>query len=306
VRVLLDCDPGIDDAIAIFTLLRERVEVLGLCAVTGNVPVQRGFRNLRDLVALAGRGDLPVFRGAELPLLGDYTPDATVHGVDGLGGVQIPESTAPVQEEPAALASVRLLRDSPGPVTWIAIGPLTNLALALRLDSGIRAKIERIVVMGGSTTGGNMTPAAEFNVWVDPEAWRIVARAGLPLTMVGLNVTHQVAMQQEDFAVCEGLHSAVGRAAAGMLGFYRDVCAAHDWGAPKLHDVVAVLAAIHPELLQTRRWAVDVELGGLHTRGMTVVDERASAERATCDVAVDVASEAIRDRMLTALAHYRD
>ena len=303
-QILFDGDPGIDDALAILTLLREPVDVLAMSAVVGNVPVATGFRNLRDLAALAGRADIPIFRGAELPLVRDYAFDPTVHGEDGLGGAKIPASPAPLQEEHAAVAMVRLLAAAKEPVTWIATGPLTNVALALRLDPGLVRQVRRLVVMGGSTLRGNVTPAAEFNVYVDAEAWRAVLASGIRPVMVGLNVTHMVGMDDDDFAAAEAIDTPVGRAARDMLGYYRNVYVDGDWGKPKLHDVVALLGAISPELLETRPALVDVETGSSLTYGMTVVDDRAPREHCNCDVAVDVDAAMIRRRMLKALQSY--
>lgn len=303
-QILFDGDPGIDDALAILTLLREPADVLALTAVVGNVPVKTGFRNLRNLAALAGRDDIPVFCGAKLPLLRDYVFDPTVHGEDGLGGAKIPASPAPLQGEHAAVAIARLLREAAQPVTWVATGPLTNVALALSLDPGLVPKVRRLVVMGGSTLRGNVTPAAEFNVYVDAEAWRAVLSSGIRPLMVGLNVTHMVGMDDEDFAACEAIDTEVGRAARVMLQYYRNVYLEGGWGEPKLHDVVALLAAISPELLETRPAFVDVETASPLTYGMTVVDDRAAHDRCNCDVAVDVDAAAIRRRMLAALQSY--
>jgi len=301
VLVAFDGDPGIDDALAILTLLQEPVDVLAMSAVVGNVPVETGFRNLRDLVAFAGRPDIPVFQGASRPLLRDYTFDPTVHGEDGLGGASIPASPVPREAEHAATAIARLIRQAPEPVTWIATGPLTNVALALQLDPALAGRVARLVVMGGSTQRGNVTPAAEFNAYVDAEAWQVVLRSGIRPVMVGLNVTHMVGMSDEDFAAAEAVDTPVGRAVRTMLDYYRNVYIEGGWGEPKLHDVVAVLGAVSPELITTRPAVVVVETGSSLTYGMTVVDDRAHPARCNCDVAIDVDASAIRRRMLDAL-----
>lgn len=303
-RILLDCDPGIDDALALFTVLAARnVELLGLCATVGNVPVETGFRNLRNLAALAGRADVPVYRGAERPLLREYRFDPLVHGENGLGGVALPESRAPRTTEHGAVATCRLLRTAQGPVTWIATGPLTTVALALLLDPGIRDKASRLVVMGGTTGRGNVTPAAEFNVYTDAEAWNVVLRSGISVTMVGLNVTQQVPMRDEDFEACERLSSGVAQAAVGMLAYYRQVSRSEGWGGAKLHDVVAVLAALSPELLRTRPSSVEVETAGTVAYGLTAVDH-ISSSGTSWQVAVEVDADEVRSRMLEALATY--
>ncbi len=303
-QILFDGDPGIDDALAILTLLREPVEVLAMSAVVGNVPVETGFRNLRDLAALAGREDIPVFRGAERPLVRDYVFDPLVHGVDGLGGAKIAPSRAPKRTEHAAVAIRCILTEAEEPVTWVATGPLTNVAMVLALDPSLVGKVRSLVVMGGSTLRGNVTPAAEFNVYVDAEAWRAVLGSGIRPVMVGLNVTHMVGMRAEDFAAAAQIDTPVGRAAGTMLDYYRRVSAQENWGDPKLHDVVALLGAVSPQILETRPAFVDVETGSSLTYGMTVVDDRAPAERCNCDVAVDVDAEAVRRRMLDALRSY--
>lgn len=302
---ILDCDPGIDDALAIFTLLAEPdVEVLGMCATVGNVPVETGYRNLRNLAALVGREDIPVFLGAALPLVRSYRFDSLVHGEDGLGGASLPESAAPHTREHAALATCRLLHEAPGKVSWIATGPLTNVALALRLDPSIHEKVDRLVVMGGSTLRGNVTPAAEFNVWVDAEAWRVVAESGIPLTMVGLNVTHQVALTQEDYAALRAMPGKAAKVSDRMLDYYEGVYRREGWGEAKLHDVVAVLEAVHPGICSTVPCHVSVETSSPLTYGQTVVNDRIQAEDANCDVAMGVDAAAVRKRMLSAIASF--
>ncbi|MDA8346702.1 MAG: nucleoside hydrolase [Thermaerobacter sp.] len=304
-QVILDCDPGIDDALAIFTLLAEPdVAVLGMCATVGNVPVDIGYRNLRNLAAFTGRSDVPVFRGAELPLVRGYAFDPLVHGEDGLGGAELPESSAPVQTENAVIATCRMLHEAPGNVTWIATGPLTNVALALRLDPSIREKVDRLVVMGGSTLRGNITPVAEFNVWADAEAWRVAVESGVPLTMVGLNVTHQVACSKEDYAEIRRMPGKVAQAADRMLAYYEEVYRRQGWGEAKLHDVVAVLEAIQPGICGTVPCSVAVETASALTYGQTVVDDRAKIEDANCDVAMAVDAGAVRRSMLSAIASF--
>ncbi len=304
-HVILDCDPGIDDALAIFTLLAERdVEILGMCATVGNVPVDTGYHNLRNLAALCGRSDIPVFRGAQLPLVRPYAFDPLVHGEDGLGGVALPESDVPHEVEHAAVATCRLVREAPGNVTWIATGPLTNVALALRLDPTIGEKIDRLVVMGGSTARGNVTPAAEFNVWVDAEAWRVALSSGIRFTMVGLNVTHQVACTLEDYAEIKRMRGKVGQATNRMLSYYEAVYRREGWGEAKLHDVVAVLEAVQPGICGTVPCRVDVETASPLGYGQTLVNDRAAREEANCDVAMAVDAGAVRRRMLSAIASF--
>lgn len=300
---ILDTDPGIDDAFAILTLLAAgQTQVLGLMAVSGNVPIDVAFRNLRNLAALAGRSDVPVFRGAEGPLIRLPRLATEVHGDDGLGGVAIAESPAPVEREHAVLATLRLMRQAREKVTWVAVGPLTNVALALRLDPSVVGRVERLVVMGGSLGRGNVTPAAEFNVWVDPEAWRVVVQSGIPMTMVGLNVTQAVPVLREDEAEVAAMSGQVARAAEGMLRFFRQVHAQNRWGEPKLHDVVAVLEALHPGIVQAQAARVDVECASSLTEGMTVVrTDSDGATRPNCMVGLGTDAAKIRRLLVEAI-----
>lgn len=305
-QFILDTDPGVDDAFAILTLLAEKnVDVLGLMAVSGNVPIDVAFKNLRNLAALAGRSDVPVYRGAERPLVKAPRLAVEVHGDDGLGGVEIPGSEAPIERDHAVTATLRLLKAAPEKVIWIAVGPLTNVALALKLDPGVIEKVERLVVMGGSYARGNVTPAAEFNVWVDPEAWQVVVSSGIPLTMVGLNVTENVPILPEDEAEVAKMDGAVARAADGMLSFFRHVHTQNGWGEPKLHDVVAVLEALHPGLLETRACHVEVECASPLTEGMTVVQTvLRDATKPNCQVAMQADAREISRLLRAALASY--
>lgn len=303
-QFILDTDPGVDDAFAILTLLADKnVDVLGLMAVSGNVPVDVAFKNLRNLAALAGRSDVPVYRGAEAPLVKAPRLAVEVHGDDGLGGVEIPESAAPVEHDHAVAATLKLLRTAADRVTWIAVGPLTNVALVLKLDPSVIEKVKRLVVMGGSYGRGNVTPAAEFNVWVDPEAWQIVVNSGIPLTMVGLNVTEYVPVLPEDEAEVAQMHGPVARAAEDMLRFFRSVHTQNGWGEPKLHDVVAVLEALNPGLLKTQPCHVAVECASPLTEGMTVVQPRVD-DAANCHVAMQADAAEIRRMLRSAIAAY--
>lgn len=305
-QFILDTDPGVDDAFAILTLLADKqVDVLGLMAVSGNVPIDVAFRNLRNLAALAGRDDVPVFRGAEAPLVREARLATEVHGEDGLGGVEIPESRAPVESEHAVAATLRLLRSAPDPVTWIAVGPLTNVALALKLDPGLARKVERLVVMGGSFGLGNVTPAAEFNVWVDPEAWQAVVQSGIRMTMVGLNVTHHVPVLPADDVAVGKMPGPVAEAADGMLRFFRNVHTKYGWGEPKLHDVVAVLEALYPGIVEAQEAHVEVECHSPLTEGMTVVRTVLGGNvRPNCRVALRTDATRIRHLLLDAIASY--
>ena len=196
-RIILDTDPGIDDMMAIFLALRSpELKVEAITPVCGNVPLEFTLANALRLVEIADRPDVPVAAGASHPLLRRLVTSGHVHGANGLAGVDFPEPKIKPVRETAPEIIRRLVRENPGEITIVAVGPLTNVALALRSDPELAAMIPAIAIMGGSLSGGNITPAAEFNLYVDPEAARIVFDAEIPLTMVGLDVTRKVLAQR--------------------------------------------------------------------------------------------------------------
>src|SRR5580700_4258588 len=217
-RIIIDTDPGIDDAMAIFLALRSpELKVEAITPVAGNVPLDLSLRNALRLVEIAERTDVPVAAGASHPLLRRLATAGHVHGVNGLAGVEFPEpKTKPVHETAPELIR-RIVRENPGEITIVAVGPLTNVALALRADPALASVIPAIVIMGGSLSGGNMTPAAEFNLYVDPEAARIVFDAGIPLTMVGLDVTRKVLFTDQRLKALETAKNPSGIAAAKIM-----------------------------------------------------------------------------------------
>src|SRR5580704_19029320 len=197
-QIIIDTDPGIDDAMAILLALRSpELKVEAITPVSGNVPLELTLPNALRLVEIAGRTDIPVAAGASHPLVRRLATAGHVHGVNGLAGVDFPEpKTKPVHETAPELIR-RIVRENPGEITIVGVGPLTNVALALRADPELANMIPAIAIMGGSLSGGNMTPAAEFNLYVDPEAARIVFDANIPLTMVGLDVTRKCRVSEE-------------------------------------------------------------------------------------------------------------
>ncbi len=217
-RIIIDTDPGVDDAMAIFLALRSpELKVEAITAVSGNVPLEMTLPNALRLVEIAGRTDVPVAGGASVPLVRRLITAKYVHGNNGLGGVEFPAAKLkPVSETAVQLIS-RLVRGNPGQITIVAVGPLTNIATLLRADPEIARMIPQIVIMGGSLSGGNITPAAEFNLYVDPEAARIVFDSGIPLTMVGLDVTEKVLLREEHIRALEGSQEAVSQAAGKIM-----------------------------------------------------------------------------------------
>ena len=203
-RIILDTDPGVDDALAIFLALRSpELKVEAITPVSGNVPLALTLPNALRLVEIAGRTDVPVAAGAATPLLRRLVTATYVHGDNGLGGADFPEPKLKPVSENAAQLICRMVRESPGQITIVGIGPLTNVATALKSDSDLAPKIKEIVVMGGSLSAGNITPSAEFNFYVDPEAAKIVFDSGVPITMVGLNVTEKVLLGEQQINILQ-------------------------------------------------------------------------------------------------------
>jgi inosine-uridine nucleoside N-ribohydrolase len=286
--ILVDCDPGHDDAIALLLALASpEVELLGVTTVAGNQTLEKTTANAIRVLELVGRGNVPVAAGAERPLLREPFVAAYVHGESGLDGPELP----PPRAQPVGMHAVDFLaeRIEPG-VVLVAVGPLTNVALLLERTD---ARPERIVLMGGSIGVGNVTPAAEFNVWADPEAADRVFRSGLDVTMVGLEVTHKALVTPDRFRAV----GRVGRVVAEWLDFYsqfhREVYGFD--GAP-IHDALALAHVLRPALVQTveRHVAVDVE--SELCRGRTVVDLwRRTGEAPNARVAVDVDAPAFEE-----------
>jgi inosine-uridine nucleoside N-ribohydrolase len=270
-RIILDCDPGTDDAIAL--LLAFAAPEIDLAAITvagGNVGLEHTLRNALALTRLAGV-DVPVHRGAERPLLGQFASAHYVHGEDGMGGVRLPEGGAPAPGL-AADAIRTLLREAPGPLTLVGIAPATNLGLALITEPALADKVERIVLMTGAWGEGNATPAAEFNALNDPEALAVLLGIGRPVVLAGLDLTHQALVTPRRIAAL--------RAAGGgrCLKVACDILAsvppsARDAGlGSALHDPCAIAWLFAPHLFTSRDCAVQVDLGAGPSRGRTLVD----------------------------------
>ena len=271
-RIILDTDPGVDDAMAIFLALRSpELKVEAITAVSGNVPLELTLPNALRLAEIAGRTDIPVAGGASVPLVRRLITAKYVHGNNGLGGVDFPAPKIKPVAEPAAELISRLVRNNPGQITIVAVGPLTNIATVLRAEPEIAHLIPEIVIMGGSLSGGNITPAAEFNLYVDPEAARIVFDAGIPLTMVGLDVTEKVLLREEHVRVLERGQNPVSQAAGKIMR--ATLARAHhgvDATVIAMHDPLTVASLIDRKLLKFADYYVEVETEGELTAGMTV------------------------------------
>ncbi len=271
--VILDVDPGHDDAVALMmTCGSPDLDLLAVTTVAGNVPLEKTTRNALRVLSLVGHTHVPVAAGAPEPLRRPLRTAEDIHGESGLDGPEIPEAGFEADERGAVELIADTLRGSPEPVTLVPVGPLTNVATLLREHPELREKIAHVSLMGGSMGLGNTTPAAEFNIFVDPEAAREVFDSGLPITMSGLDVTHQAGAGPEER---EKLRAAggIGSVVAGFLDFFAATYeGVFGFDAPPLHDPVAVAAVLDPGLLKTRPMRVDVECESDLTRGETVCD----------------------------------
>jgi pyrimidine-specific ribonucleoside hydrolase len=288
--VLYDCDPGHDDAIALLLLLASpEVELLGVSTVAGNQTLAKTTANAIRVLDHLGRHDIPVAAGASRPLVRPLRIADHVHGETGLDGPRLPPPSRDASRGHAIDAIAMALDSSPAPVTLIATGPLTNVALFLSRYPDLQHKLERIVFMGGAIGLGNVTPAAEFNLWVDPEAAARVFTSGIELTMVGLDVTHRALITDSHVDQLAGAGRA-GKLVADLYSFYsgyhrRQYGMA---GAP-VHDAVAVAQVIDPAILRQRACGVLVDTGGEPSRGRTYVDLWGAAGwTPNCQVAVGI------------------
>lgn len=300
--IIIDTDPGIDDAAAIMLAAASpEVKILGITAVAGNTGLEHTAPNAAALADLC-RLDCPVGFGASGPLWRrDTRPDGKVHGADGLGGYRLPKSDREL--EPAIGLLRRLIENSPDPVTLVAIGPLTNVALLMIEFPDVARRLERIVLMGGGTGPvlGNSTPAAEFNIYYDPDAGAQVFGFGVPLTMVGLNVTHEALVGSSDLAPLYASGGPVAQLVKATQDYYGELNYSGKPGSDALaqHDSLAMARVIKPELLTTVHRFVDVENVGRLTSGMTVVDHRGrTGNEPNCDVAMEVDADGFVDLLV--------
>ncbi|MDP8924926.1 MAG: nucleoside hydrolase [Chloroflexota bacterium] len=307
IPIVFDTDPGHDDALAL--LLAARVPELKLLAVTcvaGNQTLEKVVLNARRVMTVANLRDVPVAAGMAGPLLRPLHTAPHAHGESGLDGYEFPPPEVEVAEEHGVDLMIRTLRKSPEPVTLVPVGPLTNVAMAFLRAPETKQNVSRIVLMGGAAYLGNVTPAAEFNIYVDPEAAQIVFAAGLPVTMVGLDATHQARIRPAERERIRVLGTPVGTMVAALLDWYgaaslRRIPAE----GPPIHDALAVAAVIRPDLLETKHVNVVVETAGTYTVGRTVCDIWGTTGRPpNADVALGVNREAFVELLIEGLARY--
>ncbi|MBX3090023.1 MAG: nucleoside hydrolase [Cryobacterium sp.] len=287
-KLLLDCDPGLDDALAILLAHGDPgLELVAVTAVGGNVSLETTTRNALDLRGYLGFPQVPVAAGAAGPLVREARNAAEVHGIGGLGDVVLPRASLPLDPRGAVELIVETIAASPGQVHLLATGPLTNIALALRAEPRIAQWAASFTIMGGSFTRGNTTPAAEFNIYADPEAAAEVFAAGWQVTMVGLDLTLQALVDDRIKERMLALGS-LGRNFVVPLSTFWNDPQDPDWGGQAVHDVCAVAFLSRPDLFRSVPAQVEVETEGKFTAGMTVTDFRSSAPNALVPVKLDV------------------
>ena len=276
-KIIIDTDPGQDDAVAILLALAspEEVQVLGITAVAGNVPLALTQKNARVICELAGRTEVPVFAGCDAPMQRKLVTAEHVHGKTGLDGIPLPDPQMPLQDQHAVDFLIETLRrEAPGSVTLCPLGPLTNIATAFARAPDIVPRVAEIVLMGGAYFEvGNITPAAEFNIYVDPEAAEIVFKSGVPIVVMPLDVTHKALTSRAWVEEMRGLGTRVGQAVASWTDFFErfDTAKYGSEGAP-LHDPCVIAYLIDPGLFAGRHINVEIETRSALTLGMTVAD----------------------------------
>jgi inosine-uridine nucleoside N-ribohydrolase len=307
-RIILDTDPGIDDALALFLALASpEVQLEAVTTVSGNVNVDLTTRNALALLELAGRSDIPVARGSERPLLRPPVYAEEVHNSQGLGYLELPEPTRPPVSERAVDVIIEKVMSAPGEISLVAIGPLTNLALALRQEPLIAGLVHEVVIMGGALrVPGNTTSAAEFNIYVDPHAAQMVFHAGWPLRLVSLDVTMQTPMHRDQVNLLAQPGTPVPLAIKQMVDFFFDVFApAYNATAFHMHDPLALAAAFQPDLITWEPAYVDVELQGSLTLGETVANfRRSDAQSANILASIGVDADAFMDLFMARIQEY--
>jgi purine nucleosidase/pyrimidine-specific ribonucleoside hydrolase len=303
IPILLDCDPGHDDALAmILAAYSPAIDLLAITTVSGNGIIAKVTQNALQICALA-KISVPVAEGAGNAILGYIEAATDIHGETALDGAPLPAPTFELEKISGVDLIAKVVREHPEKVTLVATGPLTNIALFLKLYPELKANVAEIVFMGGSASRGNRTPYAEFNIWMDPEAADVIMKSGLPLTMCGLDVTHQALVTPPIFAKLNEMNTPLATTVIGLLNFfkstYNDV---FEMPSPPLHDPVAVALLIDRSVVKSRHVNVEIELNGKFTRGATVVDTyNRSGSAPNVNVALDLDFDKFWEMMLAAV-----
>jgi len=274
-KIIMDCDPGHDDALnMMLALANPEIDLLAVTSSAGNQTPEKTLNNAMRLLTLMHHQEIPVAGGNRTPLMKPLETAGNVHGKSGLDGAELAEPDFKVQDMTAIELIAKTLRESDDKVTLVVTGPMTNIALFLRVYPELKSKIERIVFMGGAMGLGNWTPSVEFNIYVDPEAAKIVLNAGIPLTMAPLNVTHKAQILKPEIESLDEIDNPVAHAFRGLLSFFEVYHENPKWGfkgAP-LHDPCTIAWMLHPEMFKSDLMNVDVETEGELVRGETVCD----------------------------------
>ena len=312
-KVILDCDPGHDDAIGILLGFASqdlnypyKLDILGITIVAGNQTLEKTVNNALKIVEYANI-DTKIYPGYAQPLIRDLEIAPEVHGETGLDGPEFPEISGSPEKKHAVSFMIDTIRESQDKVTVITTGPMTNLAAAMIGAPDIIDNIEEIVFMGGSAYTGNWTPAAEFNILVDPEAVQFIMKSDLKKKMVGLEVTRKAMFYPKDINNLKSDRSSVARMAGELLEYFVQFHI-NEKGMPgcPLHDPLAVASIINPDILKTEPYSVNIECGGQYTTGRTVVDfDGDSFDTPVTDVALDVDVKAFKEMIFEALKSYR-
>lgn len=300
IPIFMDCDPGHDDMMAIMlAVAHPDIRLLGITTVAGNQTGDKTYINAGRTLTLINRTDIPVVRGADGPICRPLVTAPEIHGTSGLDGADLPDSEIPVLDHSAIEFMARTILESPDPVALVPTGPLTNVALALRTFPKMARNIDRIVLMGGAVHDSNITPVAEFNIYVDPEAAAAVFQSGLPITMVGLDATNRAIVDYDQIAELEQMGGPVSSVVGPLMRFFANANKEFFGivGAP-VHDALAVAAVVEPDIISGGNYFVTVETQSELTRGQTVTDLYGVTKKSpNARVALDVT----RDRFTTML-----
>jgi pyrimidine-specific ribonucleoside hydrolase len=305
--VIIDCDPGHDDALAlIMALASDKLDVRAVTVTGGNQTLAKTLNNAKRILSYIGKRPL-LARGADKPMFRELTIAPQVHGDSGLDGPVIPQADYPVEPLPAVDLMRRIIAESPAPVTLLATGPLTNLGILLTAYPEVRSQVGRISLMGGGLGGGNWTSAAEFNILVDPEAAAIVFSSGLPITMCPVDVTHKAMIMRSEVEALRAQGGRVSVFAAELIDFFFKFHTAQGFPGAPLHDPCAAAWLIAPELFTVQDLSVTVETRGEHTTGMTLADRRPwSGAKPNVSVCLDVKREELIRLLARCCAAYGD
>jgi len=306
-KIILDVDPGHDDAVAILLAAKsEKIDLRGITVVAGNQVLEKTLQNTLNICSFAGITDIPIYSGMGEPLVREQVIAQDIHGDTGLDGPKFPEPEIEAEAQHAVDFIIEEALKADGDLILIPTGPLTNIAMAFKKAPEIKENIQEIVLMGGAYGTGNETASAEFNIFVDPEAAKIVFESGLPITMAGLDLTHQAKAYPDVLDRIRALDNEVGDLVVEMLKFFGDTYfEVFGFEAPPLHDVCAVAKVIDDQVFTTEKMRVDVEVNSRLTYGRTVCDFNNKSDKpANAEVALELDQDRFWDILIENLAKY--